>query len=904
MTTTTAPTFQQIKAQVAVIRKQVSNGVIGIRAAGRWTGERLRRVGTESYLIEQCDSPLAIRMALRADAEADTIKVIITPLEERELSDDILVRLAKRKLFPVDAWQIVKALFQAHDVDPRLAKNRWIAEQLLEHGSDSIGYPSASGGFLDAELVWSILLERNLGLGADRPDLLSVLRWSLDPRSGERLRAAPLPFREGATAWLSEVAGPTVEPILSFVERSPRADAVAVGLAAGVVFHPDASGKLERAAGKMEERYFGGKTPNATAVDRWTAAASEVLRTQITDPRAKQVQIERSDEILRELGAESFAYLSPTSSIGFDQRLAEFGRKLTQILENRAYADLEDLVQARIRIREHDLGTRDRRRVDRLEMAIRLVRWLGSSNPAVSASTGPQSLGEAAEYQVNEGGFADWARLSLRAGDLVRELTDAYTLLLARVSEIREAQARRFAEHLRLATEAGGSDERVIPVEEILGRIVAPLAAKQPVLLLVMDGMSMAVCHEILGDIRGQQWIPISDRQAGTAIRPGLAVIPSVTEVSRTSLLRGELSRGSSTDELAGFAENSALRARSVPGNPPVLFHKSTLQDERNLVLSDRVRDQIASTKCRVVGVVINAVDDHLLKGEQIETRWTRDTIPVLPMLLYEARLAGRIVILVSDHGHVLDAKTQAVSAEGGERWRMADGPMAEQEILLQGPRVVMPETKRLIAPWSERIRYGLKKNGYHGGANPQEMVIPIVVLCPSDAIPEGWTETGPDHPVWWDEPVTAQSELLVVPPIAVSSPRKGKPGRQTPLLDLIEEPAAPKSVPRPNEVVPPWIRNLLESPTFKGLKSLAGRSAPDDSVFESLLTTLDQRGGKATSAALARGMNYPPLRLRGLLAVAQRILNVDGYPILSRDDGSDTVELNRELLFRQFGLE
>ncbi len=57
------------------------------------------------------------------------------------------------------------------------------------------------------------------------------------------------------------------------------------------------------------------------------------------------------------------------------------------------------------------------------------------------------------------------------------------------------------------------------------------------------------------------------------------------------------------------------------------------------------------------------------------------------------------------------------------------------------------------------------------------------------------------------------------------------------------------------------------------------------------------------TSTALSRSANYPPTRLRGLLAVAQRVLNIDGYAVLTRDDGSDTVELNRELLFRQFDL-
>ena len=69
------------------------------------------------------------------------------------------------------------------------------------------------------------------------------------------------------------------------------------------------------------------------------------------------------------------------------------------------------------------------------------------------------------------------------------------------------------------------------------------------------------------------------------------------------------------------------------------------------------------------------------------------------------------------------------------------------------------------------------------------------------------------------------------------------------------------------------------------------------------LLMALDRSGGKLTSTALARAIDYPMLRLRGLLAVMQRILNIDGYAVLTRDETSDSVELNRGLLLRQFDL-
>ncbi|MHC4404767.1 MAG: DUF7008 domain-containing protein [Planctomycetota bacterium] len=101
----------------------------------------------------------------------------------------------------------------------------------------------------------------------------------------------------------------------------------------------------------------------------------------------------------------------------------------------------------------------------------------------------------------------------------------------------------------------------------------------------------------------------------------------------------------------------------------------------------------------------------------------------------------------------------------------------------------------------------------------------------------------------------------------------------------------------------PEWITALFASPIFDEQKKLGGRILPANEVFSLLLAAVDSRGGKMTSAALARAVNYPPIRLRGLLAVTQRVLNIDGYAVLTRDEASDTVELNRDLLCRQFDL-
>src|SRR5690606_35169177 len=134
-----------------------------------------------------------------------TTKVLITNLEEHDLGDDVLLRLAKRRLFPIDAWRIVRALFDAHHVDPRLTKHAWVAESLLEL-IPSEGYPAARGGFLDAETVWPLLLRQKIGLRAESPDLTSLLTWSLDAGATTKFRRCPEPFRKGATSWLTEKA--------------------------------------------------------------------------------------------------------------------------------------------------------------------------------------------------------------------------------------------------------------------------------------------------------------------------------------------------------------------------------------------------------------------------------------------------------------------------------------------------------------------------------------------------------------------------------------------------------------------------------------------------------------------------------------------------------------------------
>lgn len=896
-----APTFSQLKAQIAAIRKKIPDArSVLIRTKGRWSGESRRQDGDEAYFIRQCDSPLAIRLALR-EAGDNVTTVLVTDLDDLEIADDILVRLKPRKVVPLDSWQIVKALFQARSVDPRLTRHGWIAETLMDL-IPTAGFPPVASGFLDAEVVWPILLHRLIGLSMETPDLLTVLKWSTQADHVARFRNAPPVFREAAIEWLVDLAGPTVATVLECVARYERSDALAIGLSAGVVFHSQTRGELAKASGKLEERYLGGHSPPQQTIERWAAAATDVVRLQLGDLRLKQQLLQRADEILHEVGAETYAWLSDTSPAGFDQRLAHFGRNLAKTLSARSKANLQALQTARQGLLQHDRSSRERRRIERIDMALRLLRWLTERVDSVE----PGSLSEAASDQLHEGGFVDWARLTLRSGDPVRALSESYAKLFEAVSDIREMESRRFAELLRDWTAAKTTDNNMIPVEQILERIVAPLSAAMSVLVIVIDGMSVAVFRELMTDVLGQDWVLLA--QEDTGLRPGLATLPSVTEASRTSLLSGRLTSGDSSTEQAAFAVHPGLLANCRSASPPKLFHKASLHEAEDGSLSAEIRKEIGSTHRKIVGVVVNAVDDHLLKGDQIDTHWTRDEIKALPALLHEAKNAGRLVILLSDHGHLIEYRTVEDGAKPGapgrgERWRPDDRSPKSGELRVSGPRVVMPESKALIGPWSDKIRYAMKKNGYHGGLSPQEMIVPIAVLSATDAFPAGWSEAPVDLPAWWE--VVGSNTEVESNPTPKLKPTKAREKPVGRLFDLEEHPPLPQlsSVTTESKPTPDWVTALLASPVFDEQKRLGVRAVPTNEVFTSLLTAISARGGKITSPALAKAIQFPLLRLNGMLAVAQRVLNVDGYPVLTRDEVSDTVELDRPLLLKQFDL-
>jgi hypothetical protein len=405
--------------------------------------------------------------------------------------------------------------------------------------------------------------------------------------------------------------------------------------------------------------------------------------------------------------------------------------------------------------------------------------------------------------------------------------------------------------------------------------------------------MSHDVFRELSDDLRGRGWLELTDRP-GQALPSLVSTIPSVTEMSRASLLAGLLMRGHSAAEKQSFTNHVDLAAASRTGYPPVLFHKGELTEASSTDLSQTLRAAIRNGHQKVVAVVLNAVDDHLAKSDQLRLSWTLGQFQHLDALLYEAQLARRAVVITSDHGHVLDAGVSRLAVGEEERWRIDSGDLAEGEAVFEGPRVTrVTGFPRIIAPWSETLRYAPKKHGYHGGATPQEVLVPIGVFT-RDMV-AGW-EPLPDHkPAWWSGPEPAPATIPAVGP--------QRPQRRSHVAMQQESLFAGMEAGGAEAPHADWIGRLLSSATFAAQRRMVGRRAPDQRTVETFLRALDRHHDRISQRLLAQALGQPEFRLRGILVGLQRLLNAEGYQVVAIDESTGTIELNRSLLTKQFQL-
>ncbi|MFM2247481.1 MAG: bacteriophage (phiC31) resistance pglZ [Pseudomonadota bacterium] len=880
----------------------------------------------------QVRGELGLRRALR-QAEHDTALVLLVD-EDLQLPMDLMPRVAQRRVHFVDQQSRLLDLFGARDVEPGLV-GAPLARALLADPPE--GLRPSGAARLTADAAWSVAAQGWLRLRPAGPTgggpvglCLAGLRG---PELGPSFAARHPALREGMLAHWAKTRGGAVARVIG--EAWLNGDIVAL---MGLMIVWDgarrAGGATVPAVRAVASFILRGDEGKPTAARVCGALRDEQVVGQliaVLDDLMGQSGVELPAEIERSLtrAAQQLPDLieaqqaSPYLPAALDHQLGRLGDALERLASGEeARMGVHDAalqaIDALKCAEAHRLaGQRDEARaiVSVARAATRLGLWLHTPRGSASDKTA-EAL---AVWYLAEGAWVDRCRSAVQArlgadGPLS---AGARAVLRAADAERRRLD-QRFADQLIEGTRLDSPGEGVWALCQVLPKLVPPLLAegKRRVLVLLMDGMSVPVALSLIEGLpehRLTAWRARGEPATGPrGLRPALAALPTLTATSRASFFASKLlaSHGDEPErnDVRRFAENPHLQGFTARG--PQLFLGQTVG--AGGALSPALSAALADPKERVIGAVINVVDDQLDGAEQLRLDWSQtQQIPLLTALLERCDAYGVAVLLVSDHGHV--SATERIptghlradgEAFGGKRWRPVDaaeaaaaragvpgGLRADERLLPEGcwrP----PGSAGVVALWPEAVGYN-GVGGTHGGLSLAEVVTPVGLLVSARQHAEADTDWAPaavEPPAWW---------ALKRPVVRVV------PTAPPPSNLLFQPPAAPRVT-----VVPvdrgehPLAQALRASERFQA----EAKDKPEE-LRAFVLRIVDRlarepHGQEPYGAALdALGLAVAGRRADGQVRAAANLLCAGGPPMLELDRRADRLRLDRLTLIAEYGL-
>src|SRR5690606_5948859 len=202
-----------------------------------------------------------------------------------------------------------------------------------------------------------------------------------------------------------------------------------------------------------------------------------------------------------------------------------------------------------------------------------------------------------------------------------------------------------------------------------------------------------------------------------------------------------------------------------------------------------------------------------------------------------------------------------------------------------RGPRVVGPGGENeVVVIATESLRYGTARNGYHGGATPQEMLAPVVILTPRGRDLAGLEPVEIEPPTWWKIDEESAAPETMAQPEREMSERDLDATERTVAYEVVETvpddtrrklPVSKDALPsavgasssrRASAMEPPWIKAFFESEVWEAQKALSSKRRLDEEEIRTLLVTLERAGGSLTTLAFAKAIEKSRMRVDGFL--------------------------------------
>ncbi len=906
-------------------------------------------VGARHCRLVHATSELGLRLALHEGAP--DVLILVTPLTEQQIGLDVKARLYKQSLLEINVVETIKTLLRATSADDRLRRHRALCQALLSY-SARVTFTPVAAGALTIEEAWRKLLVEAFDAPHELLDLAAWLEWSILAPTKLRALLTEEALGQELVSYMREELGPERGPVFAQMwalwskhqtHQAPGLALMQLGLTGRALCEAladkGATASVKEQAmltlgGLLKALSLGMSTEQRQGFELLSIASGRAYaRVSQRDPQAKAMIIKALDAYLRENNAEVLFSYSRASSLGWQHRIKDISQAI-------AARDLPRIEHALEVLKQHDMAASRQTLIAQLMDVQRLVYKLQTPSWQMPQVADVATL--AAEY-IAWGSIEDMIREGLIAADLEDgRLQQAVREVLDDAATQRREDNARFARALAAAIEDQSTVPNTLGVHEVLQRVAVPVVQSVgKALLIVLDGMSWAVLRSLLQDTIFKRWVLWSPQRGGKDSAqplPLLAALPSVTTLSRTSLLSGELKRGGQREECEGFEHNLRLKKHLGARHHRRLFHKADVDQAGVGGVGPEVQAAILDPKADLVGVVLNSVDDQLSGAQQLAMSWSINSIPSLRTLLGLAEQSERAVILTSDHGHVLDDRTQLIDAQAtSPRYRPKSDRLEAGEVFIRAASVrAYTGQDELVLLHDEQRRYTGRHRGYHGGASMPEVITPLLILTDERHTldEEQFMQFSASLTGWYLQQLRYQ-EIAVPEHISTRSSQNSAPGKEA---DQADE--APKSAPRSpssqldllGSALPPlqnkepdrhtmspsitsvpptqddaalaWIEGLFASSVYQQqLERFSTIKLAADDTYK-VLVTLAQGQGAAHLGQLSQVLRRADTRVSRYIIALSSVLNIEGYTILSFNRQEQLVKLDKALLIKQFNLK